>query len=121
VANAAEWMLIHDSQGIGGFQAPSAYSNPEITFCDLKKMVIDAAIFIVVLMLLVLLILLPSSGDSVKPPDGCLTIRPQSYLFTIPLRFLYDSSASFASCPSRASASRSCVILLRRNQASSRS
>jgi len=37
-------------------------------------MVIGGAIFIVVLMLLVLLILLPSSGDSVKPPDDCLTI-----------------------------------------------
>jgi len=47
--------------------------------------VIDVAIFIVVSILLVLLILLPSSGDSVKPPDDCLTIRPQSYLFTIPL------------------------------------
>jgi len=51
-------------------------------------MVIDVAIFIVVLMLLVLLILLPSSDDFVKPPDDCLTIRPQSYLFTIPLRFV---------------------------------
>jgi len=57
-------LLIHNSQGIGGSQAPGAYPNLEITFCDLKKMVIDVAIFIVVLMLLVLLILLPSSGDS---------------------------------------------------------
>jgi len=77
-------MLIHNSQGIGGFQAPGAYPNLEITFCALKKMVIDVAIFIVVSMLLVLMILLPSSDDSVKPPDDCLTIRPQSYLFTIP-------------------------------------
>ncbi len=98
-------MLIHNFPGIGGFQAPGAYPNLEITFCGLKKMVIDVAIFIVVLMLLVLLILLPSSGDSMFPSDDCLTIRPQSYLFTIPLRFWTTIAHHYRSSPANMSKS----------------